>query len=104
MRELGELFRTPRRMVKKVVQRGRSDARGRGVTFLPTYPEPAGTGSFPMAVRRTSEVHDALNKGRHVCERRRDSEAVSCENKAAGLFQHPARRPVEKPAAGQGIP
>ena len=45
-----------------------------------------------MAVRRASDVHDALNKARHGCERRRDSEAaVSCENKAGGLFQHPAR-------------
>ena len=34
------------------------------------------------------EVHDALNKARHVCERRRDSEAaVFCENEAGVLFQ-----------------
>ena len=39
----------------------------------------------------SSEVHDALNKARHVCERRRDGEAaVSRENEAGGLFQPPA--------------
>ena len=33
-----------------------------------------------------------LNEARHVCERRRDSEAaVSCENETGGRFQHPAR-------------
>ena len=53
---------------------------------------PAETGSFPLGVRGASEVHDALNKARHVCERRRDREAaVSCENKAGGRFQHPAK-------------
>ena len=40
-----------------------------------------------------SEVHAAPNKMRHVCERRRDGEAaVSRENEAGGLFQHPAER------------
>ncbi len=30
------------------------------------------------------------NKGRHVCERRRDGEAaVSCENDAREILQHP---------------
>lgn len=38
----------------------------------PPHPEPAETGSSPVAVRRASEVHDALAKVRHVCERRRD--------------------------------
>ena len=60
--------------------------------FLPALPEPAETGSLPMGVRGASEVHDATNKERHVCERRRVGEAaVSCENAAGGLFPHPAR-------------
>jgi len=43
-------------------------------------------------LRRGFEVHDALNKARHVCERRRESEAaVSCENVAGDVFQHPER-------------
>ena len=101
-------------MRKKAVQQGRSEVHGakynerhacgrrrdgepavswrRRVTFLPAHPEPAVTGSVPIAVRGTSEVHDATNKERHACERRRVGEAaVSCENAAGGLFPHPAK-------------
>jgi hypothetical protein len=40
-----------------------------------------------------SEAHGAMKKERHVCARRRDGEpAVSCENAAGRLFQHPAKR------------
>ena len=42
---------------------------------------------FNKAVQHgRSEVRDALNKSRHACECRRESEAaVSCENEAGGL-------------------
>src|SRR5574340_50623 len=63
----------------------------------PARPQQAKRRGILRSVRGASEVHDALNKARHVCERRRDGEAtVSCENDAGGLFQHPVR--IETPS------
>jgi bifunctional DNA-binding transcriptional regulator/antitoxin component of YhaV-PrlF toxin-antitoxin module len=53
---------------------------------------------IPARIRRkvhgakNNEVRDATKKERHVCARARVGERpVSSENKAGGLFQHPAR-------------
>src|SRR5574338_440372 len=54
--------------------------------------------------RGRSEVRDAKHNERHVCGRRRDGEpAVSCENKAGGLFQQPAtdRSPISQARPAQ---
>ena len=49
-------------------------------------------GSGSITVGPHSEVHGAKNNERHVCGRRRDSEAaVSYENDADRPFQHPVR-------------
>jgi hypothetical protein len=59
---------------------------------FPTRPQRAKSRVVLSVLRRGFEVHDALNKARHVCERRRESEAaVSCENAAGDVFEHPER-------------